>query len=201
MILTLTGASGAGKTTITKELLKKFPVEAQMVPSYTIRKYRKPRPTDLPGEYKYVSRFRFWLLKTIGAFCWTAYPHGNSYGTTERWVVRGLKDDNTVYIMILTPDAVIKLDNFAKKIGYSNRVFPNYILSPPQEILRERLRARGDKEDEIQKRIADCIKWNSEAKISGISYEFVTNNGTIESVTEEATTRFLKKFDSCDSLF
>ena len=118
----------------------------------------------MPGEYKYVSRFRFWLLKTIGAFCWTAYPHGNSYGTTERWVVRGLKDDNTVYIMILTPDAVIKLENFAKKIGYSNRVFPNYILSPPQEILRERLRARGDKEDEIEKRLKDCVRWDSEAR-------------------------------------
>ena len=95
---------------------------------------------------------------------------------------------------------MIRLNDFAGKMS-PDRIFSFYVLSPPEEVLRERLRARGDKEDEIQKRIADCIKWNSEAKISGISYEFVTNNGTIESVTEEATTRFLKKFDSCDSLF
>ena len=200
MILTLTGASGAGKTTIAKELLNKLPIDAQMVPSYTIRKYRKPRPTDLPGEYKHISQFKFWLLKTTGAFLWTVYPHGNSYGTTKHWVAKALRDDNTIYIMILTPDAVIRLNDFAGKMS-PDRIFSFYVLSPPEEVLRERLRARGDKEDEIQKRIADCIKWNSEAKISGISYEFVTNNGTIESVTEEATTRFLKKFDSCDSLF
>lgn len=74
MILTLTGASGAGKTTIAGELLKKLPVDARMVPSYTLRKFRKPRSTDLPGEYKHVSRFRFWFLSTIGAFLWTVYP-------------------------------------------------------------------------------------------------------------------------------
>src|SRR3989344_5981575 len=107
MILTLSGASGAGKTPIAKELLKKLPIYARMVPSCTIRKFRKPRPTDISGEYKHISQFRFWLLKITGAFLWTVYPHGNSYGTTERWIVRGLKDDNTVYIMILTPDAVI----------------------------------------------------------------------------------------------
>src|SRR3989344_2439959 len=201
MILTLTGASGAGKTTIARELLKKLPIDAQMDPSHTIRKFRKPRPTDIPGEYKYVSRFRFWFLEKIGIFCLTAYPHGNSYGTTKRWVTKALIDDNNVYIMILLSDAIKKLNGFAEKTGYSNRVFSHYVLSPSQEILRERLRLRGDKEEEIDKRLADCIKWDSEAKVSGIPYEFVTNNGIVEAVTEEIVTRFLQKFGGCDNYF
>mgnify|MGYP001559264842 FL=1 len=200
MILTLTGASGAGKTTIAGELLKKLPIYARMVPSYTTST-RKPRPTDLPGEYKYVSKFRFWFLKKIGAFLWTVYPHGNSYGTTKRWVSRALKDDSTVYVMLLFSDAIKKLNGFAEEVGYSNQVFSFFILSPAQEILRERLKSRGDEEGEIEKRIADCIKWDSEAKISDISYEFVENNSTIESVTEKVITEFVQKFDDCDSYF
>lgn len=201
MILTLTGASGAGKTTIAKELLRTLPIDARMIPSYTIRKFRKPRPTDIPGEYKYVSRFWFWLLKTAGAFLWTVYPHGNSYGTTKRWVTRALKDDNTVYIMILTPDAVKELSGFAKKNGYSDRIFSFYVLSPPQEILRERLRLRGDEMDEIEKRLTDCLKWDQGALNSNIPYEFVRNDHEIDKVVVEIKNRFLVKFNSCNSCF
>lgn len=201
MILTLTGASGAGKTSVAKRLLKEFPIYAQMVPSYTIRKFRKPRPSDIPGEYKHVSRFCFWFLKKNGAFLWTVYPHGNSYGTTKHWVTKALKEDDTVYIMILTPDAVKKLKNFAKETGYSDKVFCVFILSLPREILRKRLKLRGDKEDEIEKRLVNCVEWDSNAMASGIPYEFVKNNDTIEAVTQEVIARFLKKIGSCDCYF
>lgn len=67
--------------------------------------------------------------------------------------------------------------------------------------MKERLALRGDKTEEVKKRLVDCIKWDSEAKASGIFYEFVKNEGTIELVIEEVTTRFLQKFDNCDSYF
>lgn len=194
MILTLTGASGAGKTTIGRGLLNKLPVYAQIVPSYTTRKQKE---NDIPGEYKYVSKFGFWFLKKIESFLWTVYPHGNSYGTTRRWVIKALKDDNTVYIMILTPDAIIKLENFAKKIGHLDRVFSFYVISPPREVLMERLRSRGDKEDDIERRLADCVRWDSEAMASDIPYEFVKNDSTVESVTKEVIARFLQKIGDC----
>lgn len=60
MILTLTGASGAGKTTIARILLKELPLDVMMVPSYTTR---KPRESDIEGECKYVSELRFGFLK------------------------------------------------------------------------------------------------------------------------------------------
>lgn len=197
MILTLTGASGAGKTTIAKELLEKLPINAQMVPSYTTR---KPRDSDLPGEYKYISKLRFWFLKNFRVFLWTVYPHGNSYGTTKRWVTRALRGDD-VYIMLLFSDGLMALNSFAEKKGYRERIFSFYVIAPPREILRERLQNRGDKKDEVEKRLEDCIRWDSEAKKSGISYEFVKNNGTIESVTEEVINRFLAKFSDCNSYF
>lgn len=198
MILTLTGASGAGKTTICRELLKKLPIYARVVPSYTTRNSKE---NDIQGEYKHISKLRFWFLKKIGAFCWTAYPHGNSYGTTKCWVIKALRDDDVAYIMILTPDAVVKLKDFSEEAGCSNRIYPFYVISPSQKILRERLKSRGDKEDEVEKRIKDCIKWDSEAKMSGIPYQFITNNSIVESVTEEVIKLFLQKFGGCDSCF
>lgn len=201
MILTLTGASGAGKTTIAKELLEKLPIDAQVVPSYTIRKFRKPRPTDISGEYKYVSGLRFWFLKTIGAFCWTAYPHGNSYGTTKRWVTRALQDDDVIYIMILTPDAIKTLKRFAERKGLFGQVYSFYVYSPPQEVLRQRLEKRGDSAEEVAKRLADCLRWDQNVLSSGISYEFVRNDGNIEEAVVEIKNRFLVKFSSCDNYF
>jgi len=200
MIFTLSGASGAGKTSIARGLLKELPIDTRMVPSYTTST-RQRRESDLPGEYKYISKFWFWLLEKIGVFIWTVYPHGNRYGTTKRWATKALKDDDTVYIMILTPKTINDLRKFAEQTRYSNRIFSSYIVSPPQEILRERLGSRGDKEDEIEKRLADCIKWDSEARISGIPYEFVENNGVIEDTVERVITSFLEKLDACNYYF
>src|SRR3989338_2275325 len=172
MILTLTGPPGPGKTTIAKKLLKNLTIDAQMVPSYTIRKFRKPRPTDIPGEYKYVTRLWFWFLEKIGAFLWTVHVHGNSYGTTKRWVVRGLRDDNTIHIMILLSDAIKTLREFAEEKGLLDQVYSFYICSQPQEALS-----------------------------SGISYEFVKNDGEIREAVVEIKDRFLLKFEASESLF
>ncbi len=198
MILTLTGASGAGKTTIARQIFENLKIYTQMVPSYTTR---KPRETDIFGEYKYIGKLKFWFLKKIGSFLWTVYPHGNSYGTTKCWVTRALRDDSVIYIMILTPDAIKRLHNFAAKRGYPEKVFSFYILSPPQEVLRERLKLRGDSQEEIEKRISDCVRWDSEANHWGVHYGFIENNGSVESATGEVTNRFFKRLNDCEDLF
>ncbi len=199
MILTLTGASGAGKTTIDRGLLTELPFYSRMIPSYTTR---EPRDNDISGEYKYVSKFRFWFLKTIGFFRWTAYPHGGGYyGTTKLWVRKALRDDSTVYIMNITPDTVVILRNFAQEKGFLSQVHSFYIFSPPQEILRERLKSRGDKEDEIEKRLTDCLKWDWDALNSGISYEFIRNDVEVQKAVTEIKKRFLEKISASDCLF
>ncbi len=198
MILTLTGASGAGKTTIARELLNKLPIDSQMVPSYTTR---KPRETDIPGEYKYVGKFKFQFLNNTGLFLWTAHVHENSYGTTKSWVGKSLQDDGTVYIMILLSDAIKTLRDFAEKNGVLNSVYSFYISSPSQEVLKKRLEERGDGSEEVQKRLVNCLKWDRDALSSGIPYEFVRNDSAVQEAVAEIRSRFLARFESCDSFF
>lgn len=200
MILTLTGASGAGKTTIAKELLVIMPVVTQMVPSHTTHT-RKPRATDLPGEYIYVSKFRFWLTEKLGLFLWTVHPHGNSYGTTKRWVAKALRNDGELYLMILVGDIMKILREFANQKSCLNQIFSFYVISPSQKILRERLELRGDGPDDISKRLSDCVKWDSDATNSGVPYEFVRNDSAIEEAVVEIKNRFLTKLGSCDCYF
>src|SRR3989344_8004502 len=155
-IITLTGASGSGKTSIFKALQSINP-RLQLIESYTTR---KPRGTDLPGEYVYMeSQEKFSKLKAEGKFLWDVGEHNNAYGTLKESVDQALRAD-TPKIMLLVPKSVPLL------MARTDKVIPFYILSPGEEILRKRLQKRGDKPEEIEKRISDCRDWDAEARES-----------------------------------
>ena len=59
MILTITGPSASGKTSLARALRLQIP-GAVVLTSVTTR---KPRPSDLPGEYKYETQEGFSKLK------------------------------------------------------------------------------------------------------------------------------------------
>lgn len=172
MIVILEGASGAGKTTVAKGLLSDLP-KARMVRSYVTG--RGKRASDLPGEYRHVSRFVFWLIESLGLFLWTVDVHGNKYGTLRWSVNRGLKNKQDVFIIILFKKTSALL-NYSYERGSSEFIYAFYIISPGREVLKERLKKRGDNDIEISKRLKDCEKWDSDAAVSGIPFIFVRND-------------------------
>ena len=176
MVVTISGSSGVGKTTIEKNLLKRL-ANAEVVVSVTTRKKRN---NDNPGEYQYVSKFWFRLLDKLGAFLWTVNIHGNLYGTLESSVRKALKRYDDFSLMILVPDRVKNLMSYARERGYEESVKSFYILSPSPEILKKRLQDRGDSEFEIAKRIRDCKQWDNQAGadayVGKIRYIFISNN-------------------------
>src|SRR3989344_6825726 len=169
MIITISGASGAGKTTIEKSLLNKLN-NAEVVVSITTRDRRE---NDNPNEYKYISKLWFRLLDKLGSFLWTVNIHGNWYGTLKSSVKKALKQYDKISLMILVPDRVKNLLDYARERGSEEFVLSFYILSPSSEILKKRLQDRGDSEFEIAKRIKDCEKWDAEALASDLPYIFV----------------------------
>ncbi len=191
MIVTLTGVSGAGKTTIANHLLTGLP-KAKRVVSYTTRKSRE---TDPSGEYAHLSHNDFMKMDMSGRFLWTVQVHGDTYGTAVKSVDEALSDGGTVYVMVLVSVRIDILRSYAQATAKGNKIKSFYVLSPRPEVLRERLEKRGDDKESIESRLADCVEWDSTARNSTIPYVFVKNDKDIETVVDEITS--LLSFGDC----
>lgn len=191
-ILTFTGASGSGKSSIAKSL--GFP----LVLSTTTR---VPRPSDLPGEYEHLdsnyfeSKYfesksfcskSFDSVEARNDFLWIKEYGGNYYSTRYDSINRALSRPEN-FIMILVPEVLPLLLDYAGK----EKVLPFYIRSPDEAVLRSRLEARGEQEDSIERRLKGSRDWDLQAEESGIPYIFITNNGTIEEAAEQVR-KYLK---------
>ncbi len=191
-ILTFTGASGSGKSSIAKSL--DFP----LVLSTTTR---APRPSDLPGEYEYLdsncfeskyfesnsfSSKSFDSVEARNDFLWIKEYGGNYYGTRYDSINLALSRPEN-FIMILVPEVLPLLLDYAGK----EKVLPFYIRSPDEAVLRSRLEKRGELEDSIERRLKGSRDWDLQAEGSGIPYIFITNNGTIEEAVEQVR-KYLK---------
>lgn len=179
-ILTLTGPSGAGKTTIARRLLR-HRHDMRLIVSLTTR---KARTGDIEGEYRYgVSPAEFARLSREGAFLWSVSAHGNTYGTLRASVDDALRSPGWS-LMILIPDAVRKLVAASDGRGV---VRPFFIMAPGEDALAARMRKRGDDEGSIASRMADCRTWEFQARDSGLGYTFVPNIEPVHGVDRAVT--------------
>src|SRR5512142_361330 len=85
LIFIVSSPSGAGKTTLTAQLLKRIP-NLQFSVSHTTR---RPRATEQDGrEYHFVTHDQFWsLIEAVDVLEW-AEVQGNLYGTSRREIDR-----------------------------------------------------------------------------------------------------------------
>ena len=179
-IVSFTGPSGAGKTSIVKELLRLNP-SWRLVTSYTTR---GPRDSDIFGEYRCNVHEEEFSPRKNSKFAWTVSVHGNSYGHLRGSIKSALMGTYPpMWMLTMTPDAV---PEFLKLSG--GRALPFFVLPPEEGILRQRLSARGESEEAIVKRIRDCREWTEDARASDLPYVFLENNGT----TEETAGQVLK---------
>ncbi|MBX4192130.1 AAA family ATPase [Candidatus Parcubacteria bacterium] len=179
MIVTLTGPSGVGKTTLLRSLVRALP-HAHPLMSYTTR---SPRPTDEPGEYTYVGDEQFEKMKS--SFLWEAKTYKSRYGTRKEDIDFALAHD--IYIPILVMDAVKKLHTYT-----STKVTYLYIHIDDENELRRRFQERGDNPEEVEARIAENKTWFKEAQQSGIPFIYLDGKQTREELLAQA----LKVFSS-----
>jgi len=137
--------SGAGKTSLVNELLKREP-NIHLSISYTTR---APRDGEQHGrEYHFVDKAAFENMIASGDFLEHANVYGNYYGTSRKWIERELEGDHDVLLEIDWQGAHQVKKLFPHAVGIS-------ILPPSIEELRRRLEARGkDSRETIEKRMA-----------------------------------------------
>lgn len=164
--------SGAGKTTLVDELLKRE-TNIRLSISYTTR---APRKGEKNGrEYHFIARDKFESMIAAGEFLEHANVYGNYYGTSRRWIENELAGDHDVLLEIDWQGARQVRALFAHMVGI-------FILPPSIEELRRRLESRGkDAPDAIAKRMASARNEVSHV----LEFEYIIVNERFESALDD----------------
>ena len=176
LMLVLSSPSGAGKTTICKEILKKIK-DLKMSISYTTRTKRK---SEVDGkDYFFISEKKFKELQAKDFFIENANVFDHFYGTPKKFVEENLTKGVDVLFDIDWQGAQ-KLANFSK-----TDIVSVFILPPSNSILKERLKKRNEDSPEIvNKRMS-----KAKSEISHwIEYDYVLINEDLEKCSDEVVT-------------
>lgn len=139
--------SGAGKTTLCKELCKSMPRLKHSV-SYTTRTRRKGERDKV--HYFFVDRTEFRKMIEKGEFAEWAVVYGNFYGTSIR-KIEELKNKGYDIILDIDIHGAMQM-----KQKYKDAVYV-FILPPSIKVLQKRLRGRmSDSDDTIKERLAEA---------------------------------------------
>lgn len=142
IIFIISAPSGAGKTTLCKDLMLSFP-DIKFSISCTTRRMR-PGETD-GRDYHFISKDQFKKIATEGGFAEWAEVHGELYGTTISELEKAGKEGFDLILDIDWQGA----SQIKEKLSDGVYIF---IHPPSLEELENRLRKRGKDSDETIKR-------------------------------------------------
>ena len=176
LMLVLSSPSGAGKTSICKEILKKIK-ELKLSISYTTRPKRKSEVDGM--DYFFISKKKFKELQAKDFFIENAKVFDHLYGTPKNFVEKNLLKGVDVLFDIDWQGAQ-KLSNFSK-----TDIVSVFILPPSNMVLKERLKKRNEDSLEIvNKRMS-----KAKSEISHwIEYDYVLINEDLVTCTNEIVT-------------
>ena len=167
LMLVLSSPSGAGKTTISREILKKDDIIMSI--SYTTRKIRKNEKEG--KDYFFTSKERFKKLVNKNFFLEYAEVFDNFYGTPANYVEKLLSKGK---------DILFDIDwqgTQQLKKSKKNDLVTIFILPPSKKELQKRLVKRDlDQNSEINKRM-----FKASSEISHYNeYEYIILNENLE---------------------
>ena len=144
MIYLIVGASGSGKSTIGKIL------EEQGIPQLVSFTTRQKRKGEIDGQdYHFITQEKFEALSEKSIAEKTEY-NGNYYGLTKREVSDKLDEFREVYFVTNEDGAKQIIDMYPEDTVV-------FWLNVTIETMVERMRVRGDKEEDILSRIEHAI--------------------------------------------
>lgn len=166
----LSSPAGGGKTTLSNLLLKEIPNLVRITTCTT----RKPRKGEKNGvDYFFLTKEQFEEMIKNDELLEYAIVHGNYYGTPKKLVLEEIEKGNDVLLII----DVQGMRHIKKKFENLTTVF---LIPPSFEELVNRMKKRGDSEEEIKRRLETAKKelpaWRE--------YDYIVINDIIEKTKE-----------------
>lgn len=163
----ISAPSGAGKTSLVAEMLKRDSVLGVSV-SHTTRGMREGEEDGV--NYHFVSRDEFEAMIQRDDFLEHAEVFGNYYGTSQRWVEQTLERGQDVILEIDWQGAAQVRRLMPECVGI-------FILPPSPEVLRQRLTGRGtDAVEVVERRLQEAAEECSHA----LEFDYLVVNDDFE---------------------
>lgn len=142
-LIIISAPSGAGKTTILKQVLNNNPQLAFSISACT----REPRPGEVHGkDYYFIPVDSFQQLIDHNAFLeWEMVYPGKYYGTLIKEIER-INQENKFPIVDIDVKGALNV-----KKNFPDRSISIFIKPPSLEVLKERLTLRGTETEELIK--------------------------------------------------
>jgi guanylate kinase len=141
--------SGGGKTTLCREVLKRFTKMRYSI-SYTTRKRRKGEQEG--ADYYFIGKREFRKGVAAGRWAEWAVVHGNYYGTPAEFLDKALSEGRDILLDLDVQGTRQILRRYKNSVAI-------FIQPPSLEMLRKRLEARGtDSADSIAIRLKNAEK-------------------------------------------
>jgi len=179
-LFVISAPSGAGKTTLIKQVLKKYPAVSYSVSHTT----RPPRPGETHGkDYYFINESEF--VDMIDADLWLEWArvHGHYYGTSRTFVANHLEKGNPLLLDIDVQGASQIMASGLDPVSV-------FIMPPSLEALRRRLENRGT---DTAQTIARRLK-NAEQEISQKHmFQYVLVNDDLETASAQLCRIFEKE--------
>ena len=171
-LIIVSAPSGAGKTTLCRELISSLP-RVRFSVSFTTR---QPRPGEINDkDYTFVSREEFLGMIGRNEFIEWAEVHGSHYGTSRKRLEEILDSGDDVILDIDTQGAM----QIKKRYSEGTYIF---ILPPSMAALRERLeRRKTDSRKEMEQRLRTAVSEITTYQ----EYDYVIINDIFEKALKE----------------
>ncbi len=164
--------SGGGKTTLCREVRKRFSDMLYSV-SYTTRERRDGEREGV--DYHFIDKNDFESGIAAGKWAEWALVHGNYYGTLADFLDKGLADGRDILLDIDVQGTRQILERYTNSVAI-------FILPPSLEVLQQRLKARGtDSAESIAIRLRNAEK---EMNQQDLYHHVIVNDQLSEAVPE-----------------
>lgn len=173
IMLVLSSPSGAGKTTLSRNLLEQENIDDPGKLELSVSATTRPRrPSEIEGvHYRFLSRRQFEAMRERGELLEWAEVHGNFYGTPRDPVEKALAQGRDVLFDIDWQGTRQMLDKMR------DDVVTVFVLPPTAAELKSRLVRRAEDSDAV---IAERLRNAAEEFLHWNEYDYILVNRDLD---------------------